>query len=320
MFKIKSRLNKDVSEVANLTSYNGYNNYELALQSIVYKRIIGDCLGSLDYKDHWSSLYSFNLIDILYKYILEQRIKGFLYFSSSNNAIAFFYDNKEEKIQEFIKGLKEVPIELYMDNDVAYALPPLFETFNLIKIIQDNLAIKIKASSLIQVKIDGIREKASNDQKEAILNEVVKAINNNTNGIVVMDSKDMISLGSDDKQLASLMEQEQHLFLTLTKLLGFPKSYFSGVVSTGLGGDNINDKEMTIKARENFYYRYLQPFFKEVSKVSKQDISPQTIAKDRFTPKELYDICLLDDGIDKEEIFKQLNLPMKKNIKSGATN
>jgi len=311
-FNIKSRFSKDASEVASLTSYTGYNNYELALQSVVYKRIIGDCLGSLDFKENWSSLYSSNLIDILYRYILEQELKGYLYFSSSNNAIAFFYDNKDEKIQEFIKGLKEVHVELYMDNDTAYVLNPLKETFSLIKIIQDNLAIRIKASSLIQVKIDGIREKASNDQKEAILKEVVDSINNNKNGVAVLDTKDNIVFGSQDNQLSSLMEQEQHLFLTLTKLLGFPKSYFSGVVSTGLGGENINDKEMTIKARENFFYRYLQPFFKEISKVCLQDIAPETIAKDRFTPKELYDICLLNDEIDKEEIYKQLNLPTKK--------
>ena len=198
-----------------------------------------------------------------------------------------------------------------MDTDTAYTLNPLKETFSLIKIIQDNLAIRIKASSLIQVKIDGIREKASNDQKDAVLKEVVDSINNNKNGIAVLDAKDNIVFGSQDNQLSSLMEQEQHLFLTLTKLLGFPKSYFSGVVSTGLGGENVNDKEMTIKARENFFYRYLQPFFKEISKVCLKDISPETIAKDRFTPKELYDICLLNDDIDKEEIYRQLNLPTK---------
>ena len=126
-----------------------------------------------------------------------------------------------------------------------------------------------------------------------------------------MDSDDALIIGNNDNQLSILMDNEKQLISVLSKLLGFPLSYFSGDTSIGLGSENINDKEATIRARENFYYRFLQPFFLIVSRECGIDIKPQTIAKDRFTPKELYDIAQFDENIDKFEIYKQLNLPIK---------
>ena len=300
------------SNTKSVSTFYGYSNYAKSYQSAIYKRIIGDCLTSLDYKDKWTSLYSTNIIDVLYSFITTGRLKGYLYFSAQNNCLAYFNDNKDKKIKELTKDLREVPVELYLLPDETQLLKNLSETFELIQLVMQNLGIKVKASSLIQVKLKDLREKASQDGKEGILKEVVDSIENNKNNILLLDAEDEIMLGNSDNQLNLLMENEKQLISVLSKLLGFPLSYFSGATSIGLGGENINDKEATIRGRENFYYRFLQSFFLIVSRECGIDIKPQTIAKDRFTPKELYDIVQLDELIDKEEIYKQLNLPMKK--------
>ena len=299
------------SEQVIVNHYRGYRDYGNSYQSAIYKRIIGDCLSSLDFKEKWTSLYSTNLVDILYSFMTLGRLKGYLYFSSKNNCLAFFDDNKDKNIQEITKDLREVAIDIRMLPDELMILSNLKDTFGLIQLVMQNLAIKIKASSLIQVKLKDLREKASQDQRDSILKEVAESIEFNKHNIVAMDSDDALIIGNNDNQLSILMDNEKQLISVLSKLLGFPLSYFSGDTSIGLGRENINDKEATIRARENFYYRFLQPFFLIVSRECGIDIKPQTIAKDRFTPKELYDIAQFDENIDKFEIYKQLNLQIK---------
>lgn len=299
------------SSIKSANTFDGYSNYAKSYQSAIYKRIIGDCLTSLDYKDKWTSLYSTNIIDVLYNFITTGKINGYLYFSSTNNCIAYFNDNKDKRVRELTKNLREVPIELYLLPDETQLIENLSETFNLIQLVMQNLAIKVKASSLIQVKLNDFRSKASQDMKETILNEVVDSIDNNKNNVIILDKEDDLIIGSNDNQLTILMDNEKQLISILSKLLGFPLSYFSGATSIGLGGENMNDKEATIRGRENFYYRFLQSFFLIISRECNIDIKPETIAKDRFTPKELYDIAQFDENIDKFEIYKQLNLPIK---------
>jgi len=312
-FGKKNIINKS-NDYVSIATFNGYHNYGTTYQSAIFKRIIGDCLTALDYKEKWTSLYSTNIINVLYNFIVLGRLKGFLYFSSNNNCVAFFNDNKDNKIKQVTKNLREVPIELYMQPDEISLFSNLSQTFALIQIVMDNLATNIKASSLIQVKLKDLREKASQDEKDTVLQNVVDSINNNKHNIITLDAEDTIILGNKDSQLSLLMENENQLISVLSKLLGFPVSYFSGATSIGLGSENINDKEAAIRARENFYYRFLQPLFLIISRECNVEISPQTIAKDRFTSKELFDIVKLDDMIDKEEIYRQLNLPIKKSF------
>lgn len=305
------------SDVKSVATFEGYTDFSRSYQDAIYKRIIGDCLSSLDYKDSWSLLYRSNIIEHLYRFIMTGRMKGGIYITTNKTCVGYLPDSSDNKINELEKqllegGSRKVDIDITMDADTIALVGNLGTTFDLLKTLASNLGTNVSASSLIQVKFKDLRLRGSEDISEGILKSVAESIKDNKNGFVVLDAEDELIFGVQGEQLSTMLEAEKHLTALLSKLLGFPISYFSGQSSIGLGSENINDKEAFIRARENFYYRFLQPFFLLVSKECGVDISPQTIAKDRFTPKELYDIAQFDDAIDKEEIYKQLNLPLKK--------
>ena len=294
---IFSKTNTNASYVS---SFEGLDCSSVASMytSVVIERLITATLGSLCKKEIFEKMYSYGLVSFLKYLIINGSLDCWVY--SQGNKYLAITNKKENDFHLFIpKQVKIVGKATDLYKHIALVANSLSSLVN-------GVSTNITLSKSVVFKMDGVRSRVPADYTDAISKVVSDKINNNS--ILTLDSKDEILNGLPIANSDNLKKQMELLLLSLSATTGFPLSFFSGDFGGGIASTTESEKSRLYDAKEQFFNRYLEPFFSFIS----FEIKPEKTLADSYSLAEIQNFLIaFEEKIDLDNTLTNLGFKLK---------
>lgn len=268
---------------------------------IIVDKIVNLTLAKLTHQNLFNKSRGLGLEDALKSLFINERFKGFLYFSGSELVA----------VSEGLEPLKELssftnkPFEMRSSGNIYKVI--VEQSINIGRILA-NESTNIALASTIMYKAYSLRDKVPQDLAKQVHDSSKKAIENSKEtNLLMMDEKDsleMMPTSLSENNKASTTFAIDNLVLAT----GFPASFFSGKFENGLGSTSENEKAMIESALMTLYSLYFKKFFMQISDEIEIE-KDLTLALSQA--RGLIDLAQFDERIDIVEIYKILGIPLK---------